>query len=204
MRWRTSVGVKIFEELYDLIILEQFKNVIPDRLATYINKHTIEMAAETAVLGDTHKSTFRDHASCNFTSKDSCPRHFVGPSRTDITGTGSHTIWPVLVKWSFELQNVPSTFQCLMKKLITGLEGCTVHLDDVVIFSDVWDEHLIRINSLLKRLVGAKLIVNLAKCEFAHATVVHLGKVVGQGCVCPTRAKVLTIDRFPPPSAKRN
>src|SRR4029434_11317709 len=45
--------------------------------------------------------------------------------------------------------------------------------------------------------------VNLAKCEFAHATVVYLGKVVGQGKVRPVRAKVLAIDRFPPPTTKK-
>lgn len=47
------------------------------------------------------------------------------------------------------------------------------------------------------------LTVNLAKCEFAQATVVYLGKVVGQGNVRPVRAKVLAIDKFPRHATKK-
>ncbi len=49
----------------------------------------------------------------------------------------------------------------------------------------------------------AGLTVNLAKCEFAKATVTYLGKVVGQGCVRPVRAKVEAIDQFPSPTMKK-
>ena len=44
--------------------------------------------------------------------------------------------------------------------------------------------------------------MNLAKCEFAQATVTYLGRVVGQGRVLPVRAKVATIDLFPPHTTK--
>lgn len=47
------------------------------------------------------------------------------------------------------------------------------------------------------------MTINLAKCEFAQARVVYLGKVVGQGEVCPVRAKVTAIDRFPSPVTKK-
>jgi hypothetical protein len=85
----------------------------------------------------------------------------------------------------------------------TALEGCAVYLDDVVIHNDTWPSHLSRLSALFERLVTANLTVNLAKCEFAQATVVYLGKLVGQGQVRPIRAKVLAIDNFPPPSTKK-
>lgn len=53
------------------------------------------------------------------------------------------------------------------------------------------------------RLAQARLTVNLAKCEFAKATVVYLGRVVGQGSVRPVRAKVCAIDDFPSPTTKK-
>lgn len=31
-----------------------------------------------------------------------------------------------------------ATFQCLMNRVISGLEGCAVYLDDVVVYSDTW------------------------------------------------------------------
>ncbi|XP_013856451.1 uncharacterized protein LOC106512364 [Austrofundulus limnaeus] len=46
------------------MVLEQFKNVIPDRVATYINEHKVKSAAKAAVLADeyilTHKAV-RDY-----------------------------------------------------------------------------------------------------------------------------------------------
>ncbi|KAI3359045.1 hypothetical protein L3Q82_015431 [Scortum barcoo] len=60
-----------------------------------------------------------------------------------------------------------------------------------------------RIKALFERLAWAALTINLAKCDFAKATVTYLGKVVGQGQVRPVRAKVLAIDQFPVPTTKK-
>lgn len=62
---------------------------------------------------------------------------------------------------SFGLRNAPATFQRLMNRVISGLEGCAVYLDDVVIYSDTWLEHLSRIRALFDRLAAANLTVNL-------------------------------------------
>ena len=59
-RWCSSVNVTTFEQLCDLVVLEQFKNIVPERLATFISEHKIKTASEAAVLADkyilTHKS----------------------------------------------------------------------------------------------------------------------------------------------------
>lgn len=104
---------------------------------------------------------------------------------------------------SFGLRNAPATFQRLMNKVVFGLEGCAVYLDDVIVFSDTWKKHLVHLCALLTRLAEACLTVNLAKCEFAKAMVRYLGKEVGQGEVCPIQAKVVAIQHFPPPSTKK-
>ena len=103
----------------------------------------------------------------------------------------------------FGLRNTPATFQRLMNQVVAGLDGCTVYLDDVVIYSDTWSEHIQRIRALLDKLVWAGLTVNLAKCEFAKATVTYLGKEVGQGQVRMLQDKVDTIVRYPPPTTKK-
>lgn len=104
---------------------------------------------------------------------------------------------------SFGLRNAPATFQRLMNKVISGLEGCAVYLDDVVIFSDTWETHVARVRALFKRLSFARLTVNLAKCEFARGTVTNLGRVVGQGSVRPVDAKIKAILQYPPPTTKK-
>ncbi len=63
----------------------------------------------------------------------------------------------------FGLRNAPATFQRLMNRVVSGLEGCAVYLDDVVVYSDSWEEHVRRVRALFERLVWARLTVNLAK-----------------------------------------
>lgn len=102
----------------------------------------------------------------------------------------------------FGLCNPPATFQRLMNRVVAGLSGCAVYLDDVVIFSNTEEEHLQRVGALFDRLVWANLTVNLSKCEFARATVT-LGKVVGQGEVRPVEAKVAAIQKCSLPATKK-
>uniref|UniRef100_A0A674PAM1 Gypsy retrotransposon integrase-like protein 1 n=1 Tax=Takifugu rubripes TaxID=31033 RepID=A0A674PAM1_TAKRU len=104
---------------------------------------------------------------------------------------------------AFGLRNGPATFQRLMNRVVAGLSGCAVYLDDIVVFSDTWADHLVRLRALFQKLVMAKLTINLAKCEFARATVTYLGKVVGRGKVRPVSAKVQAIDAFPSPTTKK-
>lgn len=113
------------------------------------------------------------------------------------TGLYSYTVMP------FGLKNAPATFQRLMNRVVSGLEGCSVYLDDLVIYSDTWHSHLQRIRALFDRLAEAHLTINLAKCEFAMATVTYLGHVVGQGCVAPVQAKVLAVEKYPQPTTKK-
>ncbi len=56
---------------------------------------------------------------------------------------------------------------------------------------------------IFDRLNKASLTLNLAKCEFAKATVTYLGKCVGQGQVKPVEAKIAAIVEFPMPTNKR-
>lgn len=94
---------------------------------------------------------------------------------------------------SFGLRNAPPTFQHLMNRIASGLQGCAVYLNDVVIYSDGWSEHLECIRALFTRMLHACVTVNLAKCRSAQATVVYLGKVVGQGQVMPVHTKMAAI-----------
>lgn len=72
----------------------------------------------------------------------------------------------------FGLCNAPATFQQLMTKVLGDVVGCTVYLDDVVVYFDTWFSHLER------------LTVNPAKCEFARAAVVAV-----RGLVRPVQEK---------------
>ncbi|XP_036419554.1 uncharacterized protein LOC118803140 isoform X1 [Colossoma macropomum] len=104
---------------------------------------------------------------------------------------------------AFGMKNAPATFQRLMNQVLFDVSHCEAYLDDVIIYTETWDEHLSVLRTIFQRLDAASLTLNLAKCEFGKATVVYLGKEVGQGKVRPVNAKVATIQEFPVPSTKR-
>ena len=104
----------------------------------------------------------------------------------------------------FGMRNAASTFQRLMWMVTKDLEGCVIYLDDIVIFSDTWEEHVNRIEALFKRLKDAGLVVNLSKSEFAKSEVLYLGYKVGQGKVAPKESNVEALLRFPVPLSKKN
>ncbi|KAK3106188.1 hypothetical protein FSP39_014556 [Pinctada imbricata] len=103
----------------------------------------------------------------------------------------------------FGMKNAPATFQRMIHSLLHHLEGCEAYIDDVIIYSDTWDDHLRIMRTFFDILAKANLTVNLAKSEFCHATVEYLGHKVGQGFVTPIMAKVEAISKFPIPTNKK-
>lgn len=77
------------------------------------------------------------------------------------------------------------------------------YIDDLVVMSDDWNEHLERLRCLLERLKEAGLTLNLSKSHFAKGTVSYLGYTVGSGLVRPKNANVDAILKFPPPQTRR-
>ncbi len=61
-RWCASMKVKTYEELRELILLEEFKNCLPERVETYLNEQKVLKCSAAAALADeyvlTHKSVF--------------------------------------------------------------------------------------------------------------------------------------------------
>ncbi len=64
----------------------------------------------------------------------------------------------------FDLTNAPITFQQLMQTVLRGLEAFSLpYIDDVIIFSTSFTDHLSHITSVLSRLAGAGLTVKQSK-----------------------------------------
>jgi hypothetical protein len=104
----------------------------------------------------------------------------------------------------FGLASSGCTFQRLMQKVLVGLQAfASAYLDDIIIFSDTWDEHLIHIQKVFDRIKSAGLTIKKAKCDFANAIVTYLGHVVGNNTIAPTKAKVKSILEFPKPQDKK-
>ena len=69
-----------------------------------------------------------------------------------------------------------------MNEVLKGYNGnfCFVYLDDVIIYSNTLDEHLVHIEKILQIFKDANLTINLEKSEFCKREVTFLGHIVGK------------------------
>ncbi len=84
-RWCAASEVSTFEGLFNLIVLEQFKNSVSDQVATYINERKVKSPSDAAVLADEYRLTHKSHFESNsdMHHRNSCtPRN----SRTSFSG----------------------------------------------------------------------------------------------------------------------
>ena len=98
---------------------------------------------------------------------------------------------------AFGIWNAPATFQQRVNFVLAGVPNSSAYLDDLVIYSSEWSDHVNSLKVVCERLAAASLTLNLAKCEFGKATVTYFSKEVGHGQVSPVDAKVLAITAFP-------
>ena len=70
----------------------------------------------------------------------------------------------------FGLNGALATFQRMMDKLVGDMEGFAAsYLDDIVIYSATWDEHLTHIQRVLERLRERGPTAKPSKCKFGMA-----------------------------------
>ena len=102
----------------------------------------------------------------------------------------------------FGLTNDPATFQRLMECVLTGLSGeqCLIYLDDIIIFSSSFADHLNRLTSVLQRLCQAGLKIKPSKCQFMRPQVTYLGHIVLAQGVSPDPSKLQAVADYPPPT----
>ena len=103
----------------------------------------------------------------------------------------------------FGLCNAPATFQRLMTKVTNNVPNVVVYIDDLVVYSDSWSDHLLHLDALLSALDNAGLVLNVEKSEFVSAQLVYLGHVIGKGKLAPPAAKCDVIANMPVPSTKK-
>ena len=90
-----------------------------------------------------------------------------------------------------------------MDRVIHGLNFAAAYLDDLIIFSESWEEHLTHIQMVLERLRPVGLTAMDRKCEFGAFECVYLGHIVGSGIVKPEENKTAVVRQFPTPETKK-
>ena len=105
----------------------------------------------------------------------------------------------------FGLHNAPATFQRMMNDVLRDCWSFSgAYIDDVVVFSKSWEEHVGHLREVLTRLELANLTVKLKKCQFGGARVHYLGHVIEGGQIHPEEEKVNAVREYPRPVVKKD
>lgn len=102
----------------------------------------------------------------------------------------------------FGLTNAPATFQRLMEAALHGLSPliCLVYLDDIIVFSSTFEEHLSRLRTVFTRLRQAGLKLKPRKCKLLCSLVRFLGHVVSDQGVATDPEKIRVVAEWPRPT----
>ena len=115
------------------------------------------------------------------------------------------TIWGRLLQWRvmpFGLTNCPPTFQRFMDVLLSGLNWrcCVVYLDDIVVFSNSFEDHLVHLRAVLERVRASGVKLKTSKCDFCSDELVVLGHIVGRDGVKVDPEKTRAVSNLAPPA----
>ena len=105
------------------------------------------------------------------------------------------------VRMPFGLANGPSHFQRIMDSVFRDLLGVCVmvYIDDIVIYSKNFEEHLAHLETVFSRLSKFGLQIKAEKCKFAMPEINLLGFVLNKKGIKANPEKTSAIADMPPP-----
>lgn len=106
----------------------------------------------------------------------------------------------------FGLHSAPATFQRLLDSII-GPEFepfAFAYLDDLILVSKSFSEHIALMNEVFKRLRDAGLVLNVEKCNFCKKELKYLGHIVNEFGIQTDPEKVQSIVDFPKPKTVKD
>lgn len=104
-------------------------------------------------------------------------------------------------KLPFGLRNAPAMFQRMMDQVLGNLRwiAALVYIDDVIVFSGTWEEHLAHLRVLLRSASKIGLKFHLSKCRFGYDELRLLGMGLSRYGLQTVDEKVKAITDLSPP-----
>jgi transposase InsO family protein len=128
----------------------------------------------------------------------------VSPKDRDKTTFSCHVGMYRFLRMPFGLVNAPATFQRAMDIILSGVrwEFVIVYLDDIIIFSNSFEEHLKHIDLVLQKLSEAGATLKFPKCHFFRKAVDYLGHRLLPHKLQVLEKNVEAIAKAEPPTTK--
>lgn len=147
---------------------------------------------------------------CNyFTTLDinsafwSIPLKITDRHKTGFVTQEGHYQWTCL---PFGLKTSPAIFQRILGNIIkkNGLTGFAVNfIDDILIFSKTFDEHITHLKKLLDAIQEEGFRLKLTKCKFACDSVKYLGHILQKNTITPLKDNLKSIKDFSVPQNRK-
>ena len=102
----------------------------------------------------------------------------------------------------FGLCNAPATFQRVIEQALSGLQWhiTVLYLDDIIVYSRTFVEHLKNLKTVFDRLDSANLKLKAKKCKFFRKEVTFLGHVISEKGVKTDSSKTDTFNNWTTPT----
>ena len=98
------------------------------------------------------------------------------------------------VRMPFGLKNAPSHFQRTMEKVLAPVADCAaVYIDDIIIFSSSWKEHLDHLVRVFECFRQAGLTAKSSKCSFGKSYMEYLGHTTGSGTLAVPKQRITAL-----------
>ena len=124
------------------------------------------------------------------------------PSAREKTAFVTHNGLYEFLVMPFGLTNSGANFQRLMGHISRGIEYrfALIYIDDVIIFSKSFEDHLVHLEKVFRRLREANVKLIPGKCSFVKQKVNYLGHVVTPDGVSQNPDKIRVVQEFPTPT----
>ena len=101
----------------------------------------------------------------------------------------------------FGIASAPASFQHLLTQVLQRLnyQCVLVYVDDILVFSKTFEDHISHLQLVFDRLVEAGLTLKPSKCNFAQKEVIYLGHRISKEGVKVDLSKVDAVNSFPVP-----
>ena len=119
----------------------------------------------------------------------------------DVEKTAFHTprgIYKMLVM-PFGLCNAPATFQRIMDRALDKTPNCESYVDDILVFSSTFEEHLDHLHNVFQRLEAAGLQLRRGKCKVGYTSMEFLGHRISNTGRSPVPDYIRKLENFPYP-----
>lgn len=103
----------------------------------------------------------------------------------------------------FGLSTAPGTFVAMMRTVLDGVEHTMTYLDDIIVFTDTWEEHVATLATVFQRMRLHHLQLQPAKCKLLLSEVTYLGHRITKDGILIDPRNVEVVKNFPVPTTPK-